>query len=276
MAKKFFEVFPTLQLNEKTKPLFLDIEVLKVATNSERDYLHVHISSTHLIQKRMIHSVEMAIKEQLFAENPIQIRIVEFYQLSGQYTPENLMREYYDSILYELKERSIVEHNMFASARCTFDNDTTMLLEFEDSIIAEMKSEGIVELLREIFLNRCHIPVEIKVDFRTKKKSKMQEQNALRLQQEVNAIVEEHVAKRQELKAEEDAKREEKKAAKEEKAAKKAVTYRPVKKSDDPNLVYGRDFEGDVIELSQSLYVPNRAHIYKGLPHQIPHPYHSF
>ena len=253
MAKKFFEVFPTLQLNEKTKPLFLDIEVLKVATNSERDYLHVHISSTHLIQKRMIHSVEMAIKEQLFAENPIQIRIVESYQLSGQYTPENLMREYYDSILYELKERSIVEHNMFASARCTFDNDTTMLLEFEDSIIAEMKSEGIVELLQEIFLNRCHIPVEIKLDFRTKKKSKMQEQNALRLQQEVNAIVEEHVAKRQELKAEEDAKREEKKAAKEEKAAKKAVTYRPVKKSDDPNLVYGRDFEGDVIELSQVL-----------------------
>ena len=68
LAKKFFEVFPTLQLNEKTKPLFLDIEVLKVATNSERDYLHVHISSTHLIQKRMIHSVEMAIKEQLFAD----------------------------------------------------------------------------------------------------------------------------------------------------------------------------------------------------------------
>ena len=36
-------------------------------------------------------------------------------------------------------------------------------------------------------------------------------------------------------------------------AAKKAEYYRAVKKSDDPNLIYGRDFEGETIELSQVL-----------------------
>ena len=89
------------------------------------------------------------------------------------------------------------------------------------------------------------------------KKSKMQEHNALRLQQEINAIVDENAAKNKEIREEKEAQRAERKAAKEEKAkqvaAKKAEFYRPVKKSDDPNLVYGRDFEGDEIELSQVL-----------------------
>lgn len=257
MTKKFFDVFPTLKLNEKTKALFADVEVMKVATNADRDYLHVYLLSTHLIQKRMVSYVEMAIKEQLFGTSMIRVQIKESYQLSGQYTPENLMREYYESILFELKRRSMVEHNMFANARYSFLDEKTMNLEFEDSIIAEMKSGAIVELLLEIFRERCHVPVEIQVDFRRVKKSRMQEQNAMRLQQEVNAIVEEHAAKRQEIRAEEAAKREEKKAAKEEKAAKfaakKTEFYRPVKKSDDPNLIYGRDFDGEPIELSQVL-----------------------
>ena len=87
MAKKFFEVFPTLKLNERMRTLFADVVVTKVATNSDRDYLRVHIYSTHLIQKMYIFSAETAIKEQLFGLTPIQIQIVELYRLSEQYTP---------------------------------------------------------------------------------------------------------------------------------------------------------------------------------------------
>ena len=32
---------------------------------------------------------------------------------------------------------------------------------------------------------------------------------------------------------------------------KKKEFYRPLKRSDDPNLIYGRDFEDETIELSQ-------------------------
>ena len=85
MAKKFFEVFPTLKLNERMRILFADVEVTKVATNADRDYLRVHIFSTHLIQKLYILGMETAIKEQLFGMTPIQIQIVELYKLSEQY-----------------------------------------------------------------------------------------------------------------------------------------------------------------------------------------------
>ncbi len=255
MNKKFFDVFPTLKVNQEMRALFEDVEVTKVATNSDRTYLHVHLFSMHLIQKRYICAMEIAIKEQLFALNLIRIQIVEQYQLSGQYTPENLLREYRESVLLELKNRSVVEHNMFANAKFRFEEDKILYIEFEDSIVAEGKAESILALLKEVFEERCNIPVDIRAIYHEAKKSKMQEHNALRLQQEVNAIVEQNTAKQDEMKEAKEAEREAKKVAKEEKAAKAASftkkqdTYRAAKKSDDPNLIYGRDFEDEPMEL---------------------------
>ena len=50
--KKFFDVFPTLKTEEDLQALFRDVEVKKITTNTKRDFLHVHILSTHLIQKK--------------------------------------------------------------------------------------------------------------------------------------------------------------------------------------------------------------------------------
>ena len=255
--KKFFDVFPTLKVNKEMYALFADVEVTKVATNAERDYLRVHFLSTHLLDKKYVYAMENAIKEQLFAMNMIHIQLVEKYQLSLLYTPENLLREYRESILLELKNRSIVERNMYANAQFRFEEGNIIYIQFEDTIVAEGKAESIVELLKDVFENRCNIPVTIRVEYEKAKKSKMQEHNAIRLQQEVNAIVEHNTAKQEEMKQEKAAEREAKKTEKEEKAAKAAQyqkrqeQYRAAKKADDPNLIYGRDFDDDPIELRQ-------------------------
>ena len=255
--KKFFDVFPTLKVNSELRTLFADVEVTKVATNADRDYLHVHFLSTHLIAKRYVWAMETAIKEQLFGQTMIRIQMKEKYQLSQLYTPENLLREYHESILLELKQRSIVEHNMYANAKRRFEEGNVVYLQFEDTIVAEGKAEGIVALLKEIFTERCNISVDIRVEYEKARKSKMQEHNAIRLQQEVNAIVEHNSAKQEEMKQEKAAEREAKKTEKEEKAAKAAQyqkrqeQYRAVKKADDPNLIYGRDFDDEPIELRQ-------------------------
>ena len=173
MSKLFFEVFPTLKVSEDMRILFGDVEVTKVATNPDRTYLHVHFLSTHLLEKRVIYAMERAIKEQLFGQTMLCVELVESYQLSSQYTPENLLREHRESILLELKKRSIVEHNMFANAKYTFENGNIVSLEFEESIVAEGKAESIVALLKEIFEVRCHIPVDIRVNYHKAKKSKI-------------------------------------------------------------------------------------------------------
>ncbi len=241
MSKKFFDVFPTLKLNQEVQPLFADVDVLKVATNTTRDYLHIHLHSVHLIPKKCVYMVECAIKEQLFGKNSMKVKVQETFSLSKQYTPENLMREYKESIFFELKQRSIVEYSMFANAKLSFEGENLLHIQFEDNIVAEGKSQAIVALLKQIYEERCRIPIQMKVDYYKIVKSEEDEEKELRIQKEVQDIIEQNAAKMQEKQEE----REEKAAKKEE----KKMGFRAAKKSDNPDVVYGRDFEEDALEL---------------------------
>ena len=66
MSKPFFEVFPTLKMNEELRMLLESVEVLKVATNSSREFIRVHLRSRHLIQKKEIYDLEKRIKDQRY------------------------------------------------------------------------------------------------------------------------------------------------------------------------------------------------------------------
>lgn len=257
MGKRFFDVFPTLQTEKEIEGLFEGVEVTKVTTTSLKDRLKIYFLSTHLIPKVYIYQMEQMIREQLFARTPISIQIVERYQLSEQYTPENLLREYRDSILEELKEKSAVEYNMFLNAKCTFENESILCMTLEDTIVAKGKQDSIVELLQEVFNERCNVPVEVRVLYEEAKESKHKKYNEIRLQQEIRAIVEGNESRRKEhVEEEKEKKTDEKKERtvkpkEEKKPFQKKEFYLPVKRSDNPNVIYGRNFEDDTIELSQ-------------------------
>ena len=265
MGKDFFEVFPTLNLPEDVRFLLKDVRVTKVATNSTRDFIRIYLFSTHLLQKKKIYELEYSIKHQLFDRSSIQVEILESYQLSGQYTPENLMNEYYESILLELEQRSAVERSMFEHADCEFE-DGVLNLKLHNSIVAEGKKDSIVNLLLEVFNNRFHVPLSVKVGYLPPKKKSALEFNDLLLQAEVDEIIERNEALRKEKqkKAGEsenggnDSGKEKSppvpKMPKEKrfgKEMKKPIMRRDFRKSDDPNMIYGRDFDDTPIELSQ-------------------------
>ena len=265
MGKDFFEVFPTLNLPEDVRFLLKDVRVTKVATNSTRDFIRIYLFSTHLLQKKKIYELEYSIKHQLFDRSSIQVEILESYQLSGQYTPENLMNEYYESILLELEQRGAVERSMFEHADCEFE-DGVLNLKLQNSIVAEGKKDSIVNLLLEVFNNRFHVPLSVKVGYLPPKKKSALEFNDLLLQAEVDEIIERNEALRKEKqkKAGEsenggnDSGKEKSppvpKMPKEKrfgKEMKKPIMRRDFRKSDDPNMIYGRDFDDTPIELSQ-------------------------
>ena len=52
MSKIFFDVFPTLKVNDEIRMLFESVQVEKVSTNRQRDFINVFLFSDHLIQKR--------------------------------------------------------------------------------------------------------------------------------------------------------------------------------------------------------------------------------
>lgn len=264
MGKDFFEVFPTLKLDEKMRFLLQGVTVTKVTTNSARDFIKVHIFSTHLLQKQFIYKMEKNIKEQLFGKTMIQVEILEEYQLSKQYTPENLMKEYHDSILLELGRKSAVEKAMFENADCDFE-EGVLCLKLQDSIVAEGKQTSIVNLLSDIFNERFHIPVQIRVSYLPKKKKSALEFNEMQLEAEIEQIVERNAALHKEKMKQKEQKEEKEEVSSEgkeqktqpknekrfDKGQKSSFGKRDFRKSDDPNMIYGRDFDDNPIELSQ-------------------------
>ena len=277
MSKPFFEVFPTLKVKDDIQMMFQGVEVTKVSTNSTRDFIRVSLYSRHLIQKKHIYEVERLLKQQLFARSHIQVSVKEQYDLSEQYTPENLMNEYYDSFLMELDQRSVVERNMLQNASYEFENGNILCLTLTDTIVAQGKKDSLSTYLSDVFEERFHRPVEIRVLYEKAKDSKLK-YNEAKLEQEIEAIREQSQAvkakKAQELEQKEE-KKDEKTKAKSNSAGESGNNtksggrssggfkkggsfgkggYSFVRKAtDDPNLIYGRDFDDETIELKNVL-----------------------
>lgn len=264
MNKNFFEVFPTLKVKEDMRLLLQDVEISKVTTNSTRDFVRIHIESTHLLQKQMIYHLESMVKDQLFAKNKIQIEVREQYHLSAQYTPENLLNEYLDSILEELGTKSVVERSMMQSATYTFEEENVMILELTDTIVAQGKKDHLVEYLERIFAERFLRPISIRVAYKKAKDSKLK-YNDQKIRQEVDAILEHSKtiqaskpvpedAPSKDVSEQKNAKKSEikvQKSAPKQAFGGKKERFSPFKRNpDDPNLLYGRDFDDDTIELS--------------------------
>lgn len=277
MAKTFFEVFPNLEMNDQMHHLFSQVTVTKVTVTSARDRMRVYISSEKLIHKKNVFAVERAIKEQFFPGANIEIKLLEKFNLSRQYTAEKLMPIYRESILMELRDYSIFEYNMFRKARCEFTDENSMNLIVEKTVVAEGKAAELIRILEKIFCERCGLSFKINLMLEEPKESKARKNSEIRIRQEVEAIIsqaastteqeeipkEELPEKKTETKKKEAgsfAKAEQKKEMPRKEGFRerkggfsRGENYRggSVRRSDNPDVVYGRDFEEDAIPIAQ-------------------------
>ena len=96
--KKFFEVFPTLTLDEKKRALFTEVTVDRVSLSKKQDFLRVYFTADHIIVKDTVYAVEHEIRKQLFPQTEVKVKLVEKFELSAQYTPENFVQAYLKSM----------------------------------------------------------------------------------------------------------------------------------------------------------------------------------
>ncbi len=264
MSKTFFEVFPTLKVNQNIEMLFQGVEVTKVTTNTNRDFIRVHILGKHLLPKRTVYDAERLLKDQLFGKSRVQVEIVERYELSEQYTPENLMDEYMDSFILELGQRSAVERSMLKEANCSFEEGNILCLKLNDTIVSQGKKESLTGYLKEVYENRFGLDIDIRVMYETRKESRLK-YNELKVRQEVDEILKAsaaaHTEKEEESVKVTASKAEEKKESGKNSSQKpsgqrysgfkKREASMSVRRSNDPNIVYGRDFDDEPLKLSQ-------------------------
>ncbi|MCM1568772.1 MAG: PolC-type DNA polymerase III [Roseburia sp.] len=166
MSKPFFEVFPTLKLDRELHDRLEQTQVEKISATRRKDFLRIYLRSTFLIQKPDIWRAEKEIKKQLFPGANMTVKIYERFTLSAQYQPEVLLDLYRDSILMELKEYSHVEYNAFKTAEISFPQPDTVMLRLEDTVPARSKEEELLRILEKILVERCGFSLKLKTEYR--------------------------------------------------------------------------------------------------------------
>ena len=189
MAKSFFEVFPVLKVNGEMRQLLADTQVQRVVSNQDRTRLRVYLHGTRLIQKKHIFQLEHHIKNQLFPQQELTVKIIERYQLSAQYTPQTLMDLYKDSILEEMKAYSMLIYNLFRCARMEFDDKNHMNLYLEDSIVAQERSDELLEILYKIISDRFGLEIVIEPVFEPKKDNGRKKESDQQIAFEIRRIL---------------------------------------------------------------------------------------
>ena len=272
MEKNFFEAFPNLKLTGARKDLFEQVVVERITATRRKDILRIYIRSERLIEKEDVYGVEQEIKKQFFPKDNIIIKIYEKFILSGQYNPEKLMDTYKDSVLMELKDTEHMLYTMFRQADMEYPDEQTVKIILEDSVIAKSKEDELIRILDKVLNERCGFSVKFHVDYREAAESKYREEDELKIQQIVANIadrvsVASNDSNQGEVQPVQKTTAAEKKPAPAEnpKASEKPASFnkpekrfekggfqrRFQKKSDNPDVIYGRDFDEETMNIDE-------------------------
>ena len=281
MSKAFREAFPTLKLEEELEGLLDTTEVTKISANHEHTHIRIYLRAKRLIFKKNIWKLEKAITEQIFQNRVIQVKIIESYELSEQYTPKSLIEVYKDSILDELNAYSVLEYNLLRTADMEFPEEDRLILTMDETIIAKTRTDEIIEFLEKVICERCGMNLKIFPQYRKPQESKYRKNSEERIRQEVAGIVartklimegksQETEEKEKTVETEEKTKTIAKTAGNRADTSKNGTNYAKPKqkfekrgefrrkfesdngkKSMNPDVIYGRDFEEESMEIEK-------------------------
>ena len=189
MAKSFFEVFPQLKLDTDLQGMLDEATVSKVSTTRQRNSLRIYLGCGRLLPKEKVYFLENELKRQLFPHHTMNIKIIEKFQLSEQYTLKNLLDVYWNSILTEFHRYSLLEYNLLRHAKLDVVEEKVLRVSLEDSVLAHQKEEEIYHILEKIFNERCNLSIQIEMEFHEKEASKYRKNADIKMQNEVENVI---------------------------------------------------------------------------------------
>ena len=261
MEKEFLDVFRNLELNGELKALLEEVVVTKVSVNQRKDHIRVYIRSRQWIHKKYIYALERAIASQCFRGVPMEVKVLEKFTLSSQYTPQLFFEAYQSSMGLELKNYSILVF-------ITFPETNTMHMLLQSTVLARSKEEELIHYMEKVFCERCEFSLKVEAEYQEAKESRFRKNSDIRIAQEAAHIIEMSTLGKGKEEAEntaeerkEEVKNTEKKSAKQVGSGEKTPRTkgknekfssdfrRSVKRSDNPDVLYGRDFEDEALPL---------------------------
>ena len=261
-AKLFFEVFPELNMDKEMSSLFEDTMIEKVVMKQAERRLIISLLSKHLISRPKIVQVEDIICGHLFRGRGYKVIIDDRYELSSQYNTRTLTEVYKDSILYDVEKISHVGYRLLKRAEWYYADDI-ITLAMEDSKLSKSHSIGIKKYLEETYKKRFGMDIKVGFDYTESDKEMLRRANEQKMKLEIEAILSnvhedadltldgKSVDKKKLVgEGKKDAPAEKKAPAQDEKPKETFAARRKKYTSNDPDVFYGRDCEGELVKIS--------------------------
>ena len=219
-----------------------------------------------------------------------EVKLYETFHLSAQYDAPAVFGAYKNSMLLELKEYSPMLHSMLKSAELSFEADDKVVLTMEDIPLYHQKSGELLQILDKIVCERCGVRAFFEVAYEEPKESKYREEDDIKIARRIVEIAGnraaisqtsdseyvdmsgvdgnefEHTAspmqgadakiaeqpQKQPVQKAEPAQPPKKEFKKEGKKDFKSFR-RQGRRSDNPDVLYGYDVEGEIVPMDQIL-----------------------
>ena len=219
-----------------------------------------------------------------------EVKLYETFHLSAQYDAPAVFGAYKNSMLLELKEYSPMLHSMLKSAEMSFEADDKVVLTMEDIPLYHQKSGELLQILDKIVCERCGVRAFFEVAYEEPKESKYREEDDIKIARRIaeiagnRAVISqtsdseyvdmsgvdgnefEHAAspmqgadaknaeqpQKQPVQKAEPAQPPKKEFKKEGKKDFKSFR-RQGRRSDNPDVLYGYDVEGEIVPMDQIL-----------------------
>ncbi len=261
--KPFFDVFCTLTLEGQLQALLEQVVVTKVSMSPAQDVLRVYITSKKLIAKDQLFQLSKQIQRQIFGYRRVQVYIFETFRLSEQYTPKKLWDVYEESVLKELEVYSPYKRSIMKKARMDFPDENTVKMGISDKVYDREAVDDLLRILDRVFNERCGFDVRVDVEYLEQDNTALEKSQAV-LQKKIEFLTEnlrmEKTAQVQMQPKKEEVLPKAKAPSPKKKNAKNVLTpmrrsdgpkFSGYRRNDNPEVLYGRDFEDEPIPLEQ-------------------------
>lgn len=242
----FFEAFDMLKVEDDLHQLFAEVQVEKLRASRSTNQIHVCMESKDMISTPNMKRMEEQLQRQLFSYTPNHVKLQVCFTLSKECNVNELWQMYQGTVYEELKEEHRLLFYTLMSAKIEF-NQNQMKLSLEDSFLNRKREEELKQYLIQLFHLRFRIQLELQftyyeqepsMDNRTSNLSKTQEYSSApaipkQPSKEPDRIVPPATERKIGTSAYEKGR------------------FSKRKLPDDPDIIYGRPFEGIATKLEE-------------------------
>ncbi len=257
----FFDSFDQFDVHQKLVELFQFVEVTKVTLQQVTKIITVNIESENIIPYQHMKTMEKLMERRLFPGWTIELK--EHYKLKYNNNLAEVLKKYKHTLEEELREQSAILSFYISNDQYEI-KDNTITIRMEDNFISKTYFQTLSKFLSTTFEERFGLSVNVRLELYEppKKKEKAEDYEAAmakhkKMLRDAPPVAAAEEAKEKAVTAP---------VAKDKPVAntsgggeKKGFTkrfgdekgkYSPKRKlPDDPSVVYGRNFEGDLVSI---------------------------